>query len=307
MLALIITATFLAVTLLFTGLSLETGTEATRRRIHRFSWTSHESDEPQRVTFKTNKDGLVQLIVAKLANLSDRYAKETELQRIEEQLDTAGRPWGLEARQFMGLRIGSVIVFSAAGFGGMFLIGVSNVYGPIVLLLGVAIGFLVPQYTLDRAIQERQRSIRRVMADTIDLLTLSVEAGLSLDGAMREVVDRMNNPLTAELAIVLQLTQMGKSKTEALRALGNRIRIPELTSFISAICQSEQLGFSIAKVLRVQSESLRISTAQTAREEAAKLPVKLLFPMIFMIFPAVFVVILGPGVMQIAKSFGVLK
>lgn len=133
---------------------------------------------------------------------------------------------------------------------------------------------------------------------------MSVEAGLGLDGAMQRAVEKMKGPLPSEMERALREMQIGKLRAEALRDMAQRVKVAELSSFVAAVCQAEQLGVSIAKVLRVQGETLRTQRSQRTREAAAKLPVKLLFPLIFFIFPALFVVVLAPGVIRTVKALG---
>ena len=160
---------------------------------------------------------------------------------------------------------------------------------------------------LQRTVSERQAGIRRVLPDTLDLLTVSVEAGLGLDGAMQKVVEKLRSPLSDEMVRALQEMRIGKLRVEALRNMAKRARVQELTTFVAAICQADQLGVSIAHVLKVQSDTLRTVRSQKAREAASKLPVKMLFPLVFCIFPALFVIILAPGVINIARAFGIGK
>jgi tight adherence protein C len=144
--------------------------------------------------------------------------------------------------------------------------------------------------------------IRRSLADCLDLLVVCTEAGLGFDGALAKVVDRMSGPLSDEFRKVLQDMSVGRTRVEALRAMAARVGLPELISFVAAIHQADLLGVSIAHVLRVQADSLRTQRNLRARETAAKLPVKLLFPLVFFIFPAIFVVVLSPGAIQIIRA-----
>jgi tight adherence protein C len=170
----------------------------------------------------------------------------------------------------------------------------------------VGVGFWLPDIVLQRVIETRQTSIRRNLPDVLDLLVVSVEAGVGFDGAMQRVVDKSRGALADELARVLEQVRLGKSRAEALRRMGERTQVADLISFVAAVQQAETLGVSIAKVLRAQADAARERRSQRAREAAAKLPVKLLFPLVFFIFPALFVVILGPGAIRFAELFKVL-
>jgi tight adherence protein C len=177
---------------------------------------------------------------------------------------------------------------------------------PAIRVLGVAIGGLIGltivDAILDSMIRERHRTIRRSLADCLDLLVVSAEAGLGFDGALAKVVERVRGPLADEFRRVLQEMSIGKTRMEALRAMSTRVGMPELTTFVAAIHQADLLGVSIAHVLRVQAETLRSQRNIRARESAAKLPVKMLFPLVFFIFPAIFIVLLSPAVIQIYRA-----
>lgn len=252
-------------------------------------------------------DRVILPALRKLSALAVRLTPKGALKTIDQQLETAGRPWGLGALEFVGLRVLSIAVFVVLA------ILVSSRFGQASLLLRIAlmglmtiIGLVLPDAILNGAVANRQASIRKTLPDTLDLLTVSVEAGLGLDGAMQKVIEKLQNPLSDELRRALQEMRAGKRRAEALRDMAARVRVQELSTFVASIIQAEQLGVSIAKVLRVQSESLRVSRAIKARESATKLPVKMLFPLVLCIFPALFVVVLAPGAIQIGRALGLL-
>jgi tight adherence protein C len=161
----------------------------------------------------------------------------------------------------------------------------------------------VPSHMLDGRIKQRQLAIRRALPDVIDLLVVSVEAGLGLDGAMQEVLTRRRGPLLDEFARVLAEVRVGKPRRKAWQEMAERGDTLELKVFVAAIVQAEELGASIAGVMRGQSESLRMRRSLSVREVAAVLPIKMLFPLIFFIFPSMFVVILGPGMITLFTTF----
>ncbi|MPZ59683.1 MAG: hypothetical protein GEU93_00015 [Propionibacteriales bacterium] len=182
---------------------------------------------------------------------------------------------------------------SMLGFGGVV----------VVPLAGAAVGFYVPDLLLYNAGVKRQDQIRRSLAEAMDMLTVCVEAGLGFDAALAQVARKTDGPLARELSRVLQEMQLGTARLEALRALGERSTVPELQAFVSAILQSDGLGVPIADVLREQSREMRTKRRQLAEEKAQKIPVKILFPMLLFIFPALFVVVIGPGAIQIYQMF----
>ena len=151
--------------------------------------------------------------------------------------------------------------------------------------------------------QTRKKAILRGVPDTLDLLTISVRAGLGFDGALAKVVEKTSGPLAEEFRRVLAEVRMGKARRDALRDMVARTDVPALTNFIGAIIQAEQLGVAISKVLQIQSEQLRIERRQRAEEMAAKAPIKMLFPLVGCIFPSMFIVILGPAIILIALNF----
>jgi tight adherence protein C len=227
--------------------------------------------------------------------------------RIGRKLVLLGSPAGWDAEKIAALKV----ISSVAGIGLGLLIGRAlgwegfRYIGVIVLFGGI--GTLLPGATLDMKAKGRQEGIRRALPDTMDLLTISVEAGLGFDAALGQVVKSTEGPLAQEIARMLQEMQVGVSRGDALRALAERNDVEELRGFVLAMVQAEQFGVSISKVLRSQASVLRQKRRQRAEEKAMKVPVKILFPLIFCILPAMFVVLLGPGIIRVMKEFfGVL-
>ena len=171
-------------------------------------------------------------------------------------------------------------------------------------LVGFGIGYLLPEFWLGNKIKARQKAILKMIPDTLDLLTISVRAGLGFDAALAKVVEKLSGPLTDEFRRALAEVRGGKARREALRDMVPRTRVAPLSNFIGAIIQAEQLGVSISKVLQVQSEQLRIERRQRAEEQAARAPIKMLFPLVGCIFPSLFIVILGPAMIAIIKTMG---
>jgi tight adherence protein C len=243
----------------------------------------------------------------RLAGFATRFTPGGAAQVVEEKLETAGRPWNMGFKEFMGLKVLSVLVAALSGIAAVNFFNAAPMLRAIGLIVIVFCGIALPDYLLENTIRKRQSGVRRVLADTLDLMTVCVEAGLGLDGAMQKVVEKLDSPFSKEILRALQEMRLGKMRTDALKDMAKRIRIPEVSSFVSALCQADQLGVSIGKVLRVQCDTLRNVRSQKAREAAAKLPVKLLIPLVFFIFPAIFVVVIAPGGIQIARSFGMLQ
>jgi tight adherence protein C len=169
------------------------------------------------------------------------------------------------------------------------------------LLMGL-LGFFLPVVWLSRRIRRRQQEVIKTLPDALDLLTISVEAGLPFDGAMQRVAEKWDNEISRAFERMLNEMRMGKSRREALRNMASRIEVPDVTSFVAALVQADQLGISIAKVLRIQSEQMRIKRRQRAEEKARQAPIKMLIPMTFLIFPTILIVILGPALLILKES-----
>jgi tight adherence protein C len=235
-----------------------------------------------------------------IANTVSRIMPATALSEAEQKLEGAGQPFKLTAAEFLGLRVLSIIVFGLAGIAAFVLADeLKSSTRLLVMLFGFILGILLPTYLLDNAVRNRQITIRKSLPDTLDLLVVSAEAGLGFDGAVARVVDKVRGPISVEFRKVLEEMQVGKNRTEALKSMANRVGVTELSTFSAAMYQADILGVSIAQVLRVQAETLRSQRNLRAREAAAKMPVKMLFPLIFFIFPAIFVVLLGPAAIRI--------
>ncbi|MEW6524825.1 MAG: type II secretion system F family protein [Bacillota bacterium] len=174
---------------------------------------------------------------------------------------------------------------------------------PCALLLAL-MGMLLPDFWLSRRIRARSGELRRHLPDVLDLLCVSVEAGLAFDGAMHKVAEKFKGPLGEEFETYLREVRLGRSRADALRGIAERSDLPELRSFTAALVQADQLGVPIAGVLRVQADQIRLARRQRIEEEAMKIPIKLLFPMVIFIFPAIFAVLLGPAVISYMEVLG---
>jgi tight adherence protein C len=243
-------------------------------------------------------------IARKLGQAAAKFTPQNALNSIATQLERAGNPGRLDPTLFLAIQFIALVFF-----GGVILlvfsVGQTKMpFGRVFLfsLLFGALGFFFPRLWLTSKINRRQKSIRRALPDALDLLTICVEAGLGFDAAMQKVSDKWETELSLAFARVIKEVQLGKLRRDALRDMADKIGIPELTSFVAAVIQSEQLGVSLAKVLRIQSDQMRIKRRQHAEEEAHKAPVKMLIPMVLLIFPSLIIVLLTPAALRLMNS-----
>jgi tight adherence protein C len=243
-------------------------------------------------------------LIARLSKMSSRLGSASSTENAERRLAMAGNPGDLRVSDWLGVKMLVGIAIAAIAFlvFGLLIGGV--VVGLFLGLVGFGIGFLIPEFWLGRRIKARQKLILKMIPDTLDLLTISVRAGLGFDGALAKVVEKLPGPLTDEFRRALAEVRVGKARRDALRDMVPRTNVQPLSNFIGAIIQAEQLGVSISKVLQVQSEQLRIERRQRAEEQAARAPIKMLFPLVGCIFPSLFIVILGPAIISIIKTMG---
>ena len=243
-------------------------------------------------------------IIRKLGDVISRFTPQNALQSTAQKIELAGNPRGLEPTTFWAVRI--ILAVGIAGF--MFFIftigSISWGWGLKLLIIAgfVALGFFVPELLLSSRIQKRQKSVRRALPDALDLLTICVEAGLGFDGAMAKVHEKWDNELSLAFGRVIREIQLGKLRREALRDMADRTGLNEMTSFVAAVIQSEQLGVSMAKVLRIQSDQMRIKRRQYAEEIAHKAPIKMLIPMALLIFPSICIVLMTPALLMMMRS-----
>jgi tight adherence protein C len=244
-------------------------------------------------------------LAAALSGRMSRIASSSFQEKAEKQLALAGNPGNLRVADWLGIKAVAAII-GAILF--IFLFGVVGVLGlpPVLRLLmgvvGLMFGYTIPEFWLGGRVRKRQHLILLQIPDCLDLLTISVRAGLGFDAALGKVVEKLDGPLVDEFRRALAEVRVGKARRDALRDIVPRTEVIPLTNFIGAIIQAEQLGVSISKVLQVQSEQLRIERRQRAEEMAAKAPIKMLFPLVGCIFPSLFIIILGPAIILIMQN-----
>lgn len=273
-------------------------------RLEEFSKSGNQVDLEKLELSLPFTERVIYPLARKLGEITLRFTPQNWLSRINRRLELAGRSSRMDATIFLTLQFIFGILIGGLAFTLLKLLGSNIPSGRIFLftLVLTLIGFYMPHFQLSSSITRRQKQVRKDMPDALDLLTICVEAGLGFDAAMARVAEKWTSPLSLAFARVIQEIQLGKLRREALHDMQENIGISELTSFVAAIIQSEQLGVSMAKVLRVQADQMRVRRRQLAEEEAHKAPIKMLVPMAFIMFPSLLIILLAPAVMQIIES-----
>jgi tight adherence protein C len=223
--------------------------------------------------------------------------------KVKRNIEMAGNPGGMTPTMFVGVRITLALLGLVVGF---YLTALADLPLPSRFMytgIGFAVGFVLPGVWLGRKMKQRKTNILKAMPDALDLLSISVEAGLGFDLALQRVSDKWDNELSREFQRVVGDARLGMQRRDAMRMMADRCGVEDLSNFVQAIVQAEQLGVSIGRILKVQSEQMRVRRRQRAQELAQQAPVKMLFPMVFLIFPSILVVILGPAVPRLISSF----
>lgn len=241
-------------------------------------------------------------LVLRFSGLMKRFTPVGYMEKKQHQLVLAGSPGNLDAPSFvviklLGTFVGIILAFVIVDFGN------SPIQRIILFVLPIVLGFFGPDAWIARKIDERRVSMQKALPDVLDLLVISVEAGLGFDSALSRVVATVPGPLSEEFFRMLQETRVGVSRREAMRHLMDRTDLDELRSFLLAMIQAEAFGVTIANVLRVQADEMRVKRRQRAQEKAFAAPVKLVFPLVFCIFPSLFIVLLGPAAISISEAF----
>ncbi|HVP05449.1 MAG TPA: type II secretion system F family protein [Dehalococcoidia bacterium] len=246
-------------------------------------------------------DRILKPSVERIANAFARILPQKSIADVQQQLTMAGNPMRLNTfLTFWAVAMGTVVFISVF----VFTLDMALFPGKILIVAFLlAIGYVYPRTWLKSRVKAKQKLVLKALPDALDLITTCVEAGLGLDAALQRVADNSEGPFAEELTKMLRDVSMGKLRREAMQELGERIGVEELTNFINAIIQAEQLGVGIAQVLRVQSDQMRTARRQRAEKAAHEAPIKMLFPLVLFIFPAFLMVILGPAAIRITEAF----
>jgi tight adherence protein C len=240
--------------------------------------------------------------IRSIGNVLGRLTPVGSIDGLNQKLTVAGNPMGLGAREFYGIKLGFMFLGMWLAF--YFITRGFDQINLLAAFLSVIVTFLLPQSWLDRKVRERQDKVRKNLPDALDMLSVCVTAGLGFDQALQRVNEHWETPISAEFGRVLKEIEMGLSRRDALRNMVDRLDVAEVSSFVSFVLQTEQLGMSISETLQTQAEQMRVMRRMRAQEQAQKAPTKMLLPMVFLIFPAILAIILGPVVPTMMEFFG---
>lgn len=292
----------LAVILVVVGINMPRSDDPIQERLSELTL----SDEPMSLEELELSQDFGQRIILpffdRIGELAQRFTPQATLESARLRLEMAGNPMQMNPAFFLMLRFVFAVLFGGILFLILARTGGNWLQGLGISLLFLLIGFAFPSLWLSGRIKARQKAVFRAMPDALDLLTISVEAGLGFDAAMSKVHEKWINELALEFGRVIQEIRLGKLRRDALRDMSDRLGVAEMSSFVAAVIQSEQLGVSMAKVLRIQSDQMRVRRRQMAEEEAHKAPIKMVFPIALLIFPSIMIILLGPAAMLLLTS-----
>jgi tight adherence protein C len=305
MIFLIVLLTFISVFIIFYFLLMAYGPSSAsiRMRLKALDRIAQERSDIDEELARPFAQRVLSPLSGSLASTLTRVTPKAIRRMVEEKLAMGGGFSGLSIDGFLlfwgVLAVGSSVI-------AIFVLSLAKAAPNIVVGLAMfsfAFGAALPFILLNQRIKERKKNIQKDLPDVLDLLTVSVEAGLGFDGALAKLAEKMKGALVEEFTRVLQEIRVGVTRREALHALGARCDVPDLSLFTTSLVQADQLGVSIGNVLRVQSAAMREKRRQRAEEKAMKAPVKMLLPLVLFIFPTIFIILLGPAMIQIMDSF----
>ena len=292
---------FVTVALVFAGIAMPRSADPVQSRLTTYGSRIRTLEEIE--LEKPFTDRAVKPILQGVAGFVMRFAPRANLEGVRHRLDMAGNPNNWTPSDFIGVRGLAAIACAAIPFV-LLLFSGSPLINTIGFTLGGAVlGFMLPVLWLGQKIKARQKEIQMSMPDCLDTLTISVEAGLALDGGMAKVAEKMDNELSRAFGRVISEVRVGRPRRDALRDMAERAGVSDLTNFVTALVQAEQLGVSMTKILRIQSEQMRIKRRQRAEEEAHKAPVKISVVLVLLLLPGLFIVILGPAIPRLCRQF----
>lgn len=247
------------------------------------------------------RDRVLVPLVEQLAGITRKFTPQKQLEATRRQLELAGST--TEPTTFYATRIVFTVILGMFGAViGFFLLKAAITNAVMYTAVGALIGYYFPVLSLNSRIKKRQDNVLKALPDALDLLVICVEAGLGFDMAMGKVYEKWENELALAFGRVLREIQLGKLRREALKDMADRMDVPDVNSFTAAIIQADQLGVSMSKILRVQSDQMRTKRRQRAQEKAQQAPVKMMIPMVLLIFPSIWIVLLGPSVLTVMNA-----
>ncbi len=292
----------LAVVLILIGLSARDPKEALQARLAEYSAREQAATLEEIELSLPFSERVIAPLVRSMAEFVKRFTPERTLEATRHKLDLAGNPQNWSASEFFGVRMLAAIVLAALIFAVLWITDAEIGMRLLMTIVFALLGFFLPALLLGSRIRSRQSSIVKSLPDALDLLTVCVEAGLGFDQAMKKVSEKWDNELSRAFTRVLQEIQLGRMRREAMRDMANRMEVSEVTSFVAAIIQAEVLGVSMTKILRIQADQMRTRRRQRAEEKAHQASIKMIIPMVFLIFPSIWVVLLGPAILQVMQA-----
>jgi tight adherence protein C len=299
---LLVLAVVVAVILVVVGMRAPEARDPIQARLAEFSVREEPISLEEIELSQGFYDRIVLPFFNSIGKISQRFTPQATLQSTRKKLEMAGNPMRMDPSFFLTLRLILAVVFGGMIFLVFMISGRNWGQGLLLTVVLLLVGFMFPELWLSSRVSRRQKGVFRAMPDALDLLTVCVEAGLGFDAAMAKVQEKWDNDLALEFGRVIQEIRLGKLRRDALRDMAERIGVAELTSFVAAVIQSEQLGVSLAKVLRIQSDQMRVRRRQMAEEEAHRAPIKMVFPIALLIFPSILILLLGPAALMLLQS-----
>jgi tight adherence protein C len=298
----IILVLLIAAVLVFLGLRRSREPDALEERLAQFGTLERPPTLEEIEMSQPFSERIMLPVLRAVAQFASRFTPRQSMESVQHQLDLAGNPYNWGPMEFLGVRAIILVLFVALA--GLILVAGQLPGTQKFLVAGAAVaGGLF----LRTKISRRQKAIVRSLPDALDLLTICVEAGLGFDAAMAKVAEKWEDELSQAFTRVIQEIQLGKLRREALRDMADRMEVPDMSTFVAAIIQADQLGVSIARVLRIQSDQMRVRRRQRAEEQARAATLKILPPVVFLIFPSILVVLLGPAVITFKNMQGIFS
>ncbi len=301
-LAVIVIGTIVFGALVYVGVREDKGRDPLQERLAQFEDKEIPQSLEEIEMSLSFRDRVILPLMRNIAKITTRFTPQKQLEEARHQIELAGM--NMDAGTFFAMRIMLTITFALGAFF-VFFVGSTSTdpaTGLLYTIGATALGYIFPVMWIQSKIKRRQENIWKALPDALDLLVICVEAGLGFDMAMGKVYEKWDNELAIAFGRILREIQLGKLRRDALRDMANRMDVPDVTAFVAAIIQADQLGVSMAKILRIQADQMRVKRRQRAQEKAHQAPVKMIFPMVFLIFPSIWIVLLGPSLIILFGS-----